>query len=65
MKFIDCFHINYLASFYYKQAILFENRDKRDSNNRIIQPKMYIIRKKREDPEFFKNCLELNPFSEN
>ena len=56
---MDQFHTNLLLSFSFIVLILGEKRDKKDNESRVIQAKMYRIRKTNDEPEFFKNCVEL------
>ena len=61
----DNFHINYFQSFSFSEFIKINRRDNKESNKRMNQLKMQINKKKNDDPEFFKNCFESNPLSEN
>jgi hypothetical protein len=56
---MDQFHTNLLLSFSFIVLILGEKRDKKDNERSVIHAEMYRIRKTNDEPEFFKNCVEL------
>jgi hypothetical protein len=64
-KFNDYFQTNSLETNFLIALILSENWDNIDEINRIAQKIMKIIRRKIDEPEFFKNYFESYPFSEN
>jgi hypothetical protein len=64
-KFKDYFQINCLIIIYFIFLILFEISDKIAKNDRKTHEERYIIRRKIEEPAFFKNYFESYPFSEN
>jgi hypothetical protein len=62
IKLKDYFQIKFFPINYFICLILFDFKERIETNNRRLQEEMKITRKKIDDPTFYKNYLESYPF---